>query len=79
MLFGLLFGCFLESVWILLGASGPPLGDFRLNGVDAKINHFGTRGTTTNVTFLCFVFVPCFFYPGVSPSLPPSILPSLII
>ena len=29
--FGVLFGNFLESFWILLGALGSPLGDFLVN------------------------------------------------
>ena len=32
--------------------------------MNAKIEHFGIRGTTTNVTFLSFVSDPVFLTPG---------------
>ncbi len=53
--FGVLFGAFWEPrghLWETFGK------------MDAKIEHFGTRGTTKNVTCLCFVSDPAFLTPG---------------
>ena len=53
--FGSLFGPFWEpwgQLWETFGK------------MDANMKHFGTRGTTKNVTFLCFVSDPVFLTPG---------------
>ena len=51
---------------ILFGPCWEPWGHLweTFSKTDVKIEHLGTRGTTTNVTFLCFVPDPVFLIPG---------------
>ena len=53
----------------LFGPFWKPWGHLRetFGKIDAKIDHFGTRGTTKNVTFLCFVSDPDNFLRFLAP------------
>ena len=66
---GLVLGCLLGYLLvvflILFGFFWEPWGHIweTCGKIDAEMEHFGTRGTTKNVTFLCFVSDPSFLTP----------------